>query len=135
MRSVKLSIQSRQERVIKHGQNLLLHLRSLQLLPYSKCLSVNHFHGIEALRQPHNGVPYLAKVHVPDVAAPQPAQQPEVVQPHLPLVPPEPPHRLPCSLVGLVRLRVRALHGGGADGDRAPAAPAAEAEVGHPAPA
>jgi len=30
---------------------------------------------------------------------------------------------------------VRALHGGGADGDRAPAAPAAKAEVGHPAPA
>lgn len=31
--------------------------------------------------------------------------------------------------------RVRTLQGGGAHRDRAPAAPAAEAEVGHPAPA
>lgn len=134
MRSVKLSVQSRQERVIKHGQNLLLHLRPLQLLPYRKCLSVHHLHRIKALRQPHHGVPYLAKVHVPDVAAPEPPHQAEVLQTDLPLVATEPPHDLPCSLVRLVGPRVRTLQGGGAHGDGAPAAAAAEAEVGHPAP-
>lgn len=66
--------------MVHHGQNLLLHLRSVKLFPYGKRLSIHHLHGVEALRQPHHRVPYLAEVHVPDVAAAEPPQKTEVVE-------------------------------------------------------
>lgn len=126
--------------MIKHAQNLFLHLCSLKLLPYGKCFSVHHFHGVEALRQPHHGVPYLAEVDIADVAASKPPQEAEVFESEAAFVASESPHGLPGGLVCLMGLGVRAREQkggvccGGADRDRAPARAAAEAEVGHPAP-
>lgn len=54
-----------------------------------------------------------------------------MVKPDTPLLGAEPPHGFPGGLVGLVRL-LGGVGGGGTDGD---GAPAAEAEVTHPAPA
>ena len=52
-----------------------------------------------------------------------------MVQPDPAFLEPEPPHGFPGGLVGLVGL-VGGVGGGGTDGD---GAPAAEAEVAHPA--
>jgi len=82
--------------VIHHRQNLLLHLRSLQLLPYGQRFSVHNLHGVvEALRPSHHGVLYLAEVHVPDVAAAEPPQEAEVVEADAAGVEAEAPHGLP----------------------------------------
>jgi hypothetical protein len=104
VRSFKLGIQSGEERVIKHTQNLLLHFSPLQLLPYGKRFFVHHLHGVQALRQPHHRVPNLTEVHVPEVSAAEAAEEPEVVEPHSAYRAPEPPHGFPCGLVGLVGL-------------------------------
>lgn len=115
----------------------------MQFVPYCKCFSVHHFHGVEALRllrqplQGGSGVPYLAKVHITYVAAAEAAEEPEMVETNSAFGAPEPPHGFPCSLVRLVGLVSWAelgglRSGGGTDGDGAPA-PAAEAEVAHPA--
>lgn len=140
MRSVELGVQSRQKRVIEHSQNLFLHFCSLKLLPYGECFSVNNFHGVEALRETHHGVPYLTEVDIPDVAASEAPEEAEVVEADTAFVASETPHGFPCSLVCLVRLRVgttregRCVSEGGTNGDGAPATAASEAEVAHPAP-
>lgn len=121
MRSVKLSIQSREKRMVKHTQNILLHICPLQLLPYFKSLPIHHLHSIEALRQPHHWVPNLAKVHISDVSAADAAEQAEVVEPYkASLLAAEAVHGLPTGLVGLVGLVGVGIIGGvsgGAAGD------------------
>lgn len=108
MRSVELCVQSGQERVIEHTQNLLLHLSSLQLLPHGESFSVHHFHGVEALFRPRdNGVSNLAEVDVADVAAAESPEEAEVVEAELAVeVAAEAGHGLPGGLVGLVGLGV-----------------------------
>lgn len=69
----------------------------MKLLPYGKRLSIHHLHGVEALRQPHHRVPYLAEVDVPDVAAAEAAQQAEVVEGDGAGVEAEAAHGLACS--------------------------------------
>lgn len=147
MGGVKVCIQSGEKGMIKHTQNLLLHLSSLQLVPHGKRFSVHHFHGVEALFQPHSkGVPNLAEVDVADVAAAESPEEAEVVEAELAVkVAAEAGDGLPCGLVGLVGLGMGAgeergggggvCGGGGRNGDGAAAAAAAEAEVAHPAPA
>lgn len=127
--------------MIDHAQNLLLRLGPLQLVPHRNSFSVHHLHGVQALRESPQGLPHLAEVHVPHVPTPQPPRQPELVQPHPAFLQPEPPHGLPCHVVGLVGLStVGGVCGGrgrGTNGDTAAAAAAAmaaEAQVAHPAP-
>ncbi|GMP50306.1 hypothetical protein CsSME_00016977 [Camellia sinensis var. sinensis] len=51
---------------VERLQNLLLHLRPLNLLLHGQNLSVHHFHDIEATATPEE----VAKENPPDVAAP-----------------------------------------------------------------
>lgn len=105
MRSLKLSIQSWQKRVIKHPKNLLLHLSPLQLLPNGQRFPVDDFHGVEALREPHDRVSNLAEVDVAEISASETAEEAEVVKPDTAASrATEALHRLVGGLVGLVGL-------------------------------
>ncbi|KAF5958988.1 hypothetical protein HYC85_000197 [Camellia sinensis] len=49
MGGFKFGVERRQEGVVQHLQNFLLHLRPLNLLLYGQNPSVHHFHGVEAV--------------------------------------------------------------------------------------
>lgn len=97
--------------MVEHSQDLLLHLRPLELLPNRKGLAVYNLHGIQAFGQPDHGVAKAAQVDIADVAASKPTEELEVVEAYLAPLTAEAAHGLPVGLVGLVGL-VAAMAGG-----------------------
>ena len=87
MRSFELSVERRQERMVKHLQNLPLHFSSLALLLQYHRLFVNHLHGVEARRviiiaatEFFIAVPETAQIHSTDVAGADAAEELEITK-------------------------------------------------------
>ncbi|CAL9101973.1 unnamed protein product [Musa textilis] len=119
-----------EEGVVKCVEDLLLGLRTLELLAESERLPVDHLHGVEAAREA--GVAETAKIDVAEVAAPEATHEAEVLEVDAAGGGTETLDGLPLGLVRLVRLQLlllaSAAAGAGGDGS-------AEADVANPAPA
>ncbi|GAB4840683.1 hypothetical protein Ancab_021450 [Ancistrocladus abbreviatus] len=76
MRSIKLSVESRQERMVKQLEDLLLHLCSLRLVLQSQRLPIHNLHCVLA----RVIAPEPAQVNRPDVSASDPPHQLEVAE-------------------------------------------------------
>ncbi|URE43828.1 hypothetical protein MUK42_25747 [Musa troglodytarum] len=123
-------VQGGEEGVVKCVEDLLLGLRTLELLAESERLPVDHLHGVEAAREA--GVAETAKIDVAEVAAPEATHEAEVLEVDAAGGGTETLDGLPLGLVRLVRLQLlllaSAAAGAGGDGS-------AEADVANPAPA
>lgn len=98
MRRVKVSVKSRQKRMVKHPQNIPLRLGSPELLPYRQRFPVHHLHRVQPTRRPAD----LTEVDVSEVAAAEAAEEPEVVETHFSGG--KASHGFPGGVVGVVGL-------------------------------
>ncbi|THU52457.1 hypothetical protein C4D60_Mb10t04180 [Musa balbisiana] len=121
-----------EEGVVKRAEDLLLGLRTLELLAESERLPVDHLHGVEAAQEA--GVAEPAKIDVAEVAAPEATHEAEVLKADAARGCTETLDGLPLGLIRFVGLQLlllaSAAAGAGGDG-----AGSAEADVANPAPA